>query len=147
MLGRVYRTDNKVATAAFCVPLPPHPNPTHPLCCPCAAPMQPLGASTLKDGDAFKWLTPLTAICMLQAHHTHAPNAQYSRMGVPSSDWVGIVHRRSNALLSTILKIFCTLMDSAAEQKMRGAFMARANLRACPAHDPVSPAHTQARGH
>ena len=42
----------------------------------------------------------------------------------------GILHFKSNDLLSTILKIFCTLMECDVEQKMSGAFIAFANFRA-----------------
>ena len=43
----------------------------------------------------------------------------------------GIVHLRSNALLSTILKIFATLIVCEVEQKISGAFIALAYFRAC----------------
>lgn len=43
----------------------------------------------------------------------------------------GRVSFKSNALESTILKIFCTLMEWLVEQKMRLAFMALAKRLAC----------------
>jgi len=52
-------------------------------------------------------------------------------MGSPIFVMGSIVHLRSHALARTILKIFCTLIDECAEQKMSGAFIAFANLRAC----------------
>jgi hypothetical protein len=53
-------------------------------------------------------------------------------MGCPMSETTGIVHFNSKTLLKTILKICCTLIPSPdALQKMRGAFIALANFRAC----------------
>lgn len=51
-------------------------------------------------------------------------------MGAPASEISGMVHLRSKALESTILKIFCTLIECDVEQKINGAFIALANLRA-----------------
>jgi len=42
-----------------------------------------------------------------------------------------MTHLRSNAFASTILKIFCTLMDADVEQKMRDACIALAKRLAC----------------
>jgi len=55
----------------------------------------------------------------------------YSNIGAPISLISGIVHLRSNALERTILKIFCTLIECEVEQKINGAFIARAKRRAC----------------
>ena len=57
-------------------------------------------------------------------------SSQYSRMGAPIVSIRGTVHFRSKDLLSTILKIFWTWMDWKAEQKIKGAFIALAYLRA-----------------
>jgi hypothetical protein len=65
----------------------------------------------------------------------------YSNIGSPTADISGIVHFRSKAFDKTILKIcisyslrgytFWTLMEWLVEQKMRLAFIACANRRAC----------------
>ena len=57
--------------------------------------------------------------------------ATYSTIGSPTLLICWMVHLRSNALLSTILKIFCTLTECDVEQKISGARMALANFLAC----------------
>lgn len=52
----------------------------------------------------------------------------YKRTGSPTVSISCITHFRSNAFASTILKIFCTLMDADVEQKISDACIALANL-------------------
>lgn len=51
----------------------------------------------------------------------------YISTGSPTPSISGMTHLRSNALASTILKIFCTLIDADVEQKMSDACIAFAN--------------------
>ena len=52
-------------------------------------------------------------------------------MGSPTPSISGMTHLRSNAFASTILKIFCTLMEAEVEQKTSDACMALAKRLAC----------------
>ena len=57
---------------------------------------------------------------------------QYSRMGPAlESTFLSRVQFSSNTLLRQILKMFWMLMGPEAEQYTKGAFIARANFRAC----------------
>ena len=49
----------------------------------------------------------------------------------PTVSTSGTLHLRLNAFERTILKMFCTLVELADEQKMSGDFIAFANLCAC----------------
>lgn len=57
--------------------------------------------------------------------------SRYSNNGSPLPVISGIVHLRSKALESTILKIFWMLTDAEVEVKIRGARIAFANRRDC----------------
>mmetsp|Transcript_1819 Transcript_1819/g.4138 ORF Transcript_1819/g.4138 Transcript_1819/m.4138 type:complete len:225 (-) Transcript_1819:266-940(-) len=54
----------------------------------------------------------------------------YSMMGSPMLDISGMLHFRSNVFARTTLKIFVTFTAAWVEENIKGAFMARANLRA-----------------
>ena len=70
---------------------------------------------------------PDTTLCRPPASHSTGHTSTYMRMGSPTPSISGMTHLRSNALASTILKIFCTLIDADVEQKMSDACIAFAN--------------------
>lgn len=65
------------------------------------------------------------------ARRARGHTSTYMRIGSPTPSISGMTHLRSNALASTILKIFCTLIDADVEQKMTDACIAFAKRFAC----------------
>ncbi len=72
----------------------------------------------------------LKSLCLAHSQHPkscfHGPfhTSTYINMGSPTPSISGITHFRSNAFASTILNIFCTLIEADVEQKMSEACIA-----------------------
>ena len=66
---------------------------------------------------------PHALAVVASVHYT----STYINIGSPTPSISGITHLRSNAFASTILNIFCTLIDADVEQKMSEACIAFAN--------------------
>lgn len=66
-----------------------------------------------------------------RAHRLRGYTSTYMRIGSPTPSISGMTHLRSNAFASTILNIFCTLIDADVEQKMTDACIAFAKRFAC----------------